>query len=68
MEMNAPKHEVYETDIGFFRVFQQNEHPDLIKIERYVPGIFKRTWESMGMMKRKDFFKLIDQYNGKKKS
>lgn len=68
MDLGCLQEEVYETQIGMFKVIEHNENSDLLNVLAYIPDFRKGTWEDMGFMKRKDFFNLIKNHNPQKKT
>ena len=59
--------EVYETEIGIFKILPDPTDEAMVIVKNYVIGPFISSWENMGIMKKKDFFKFIEDHNPRKK-
>ncbi len=55
--------EIFETEIGIFKIQAHPLNEDLISVKTKLPIITGEIWEDMGYMKKKDFFKLIKDHN-----
>ncbi|MFX1298607.1 MAG: hypothetical protein ACFFD2_27580 [Promethearchaeota archaeon] len=62
------KIEIYETEIGVFKVITHPVKGNLVFVLTYLTGDTEEVWEDMGYMKKKEFFKLIKSHNPRKKS
>ncbi|MHA1279290.1 MAG: hypothetical protein ACTSQ8_19000 [Candidatus Helarchaeota archaeon] len=58
--------EVYETNIGLFKILEHPENEQLVFVQTCIPTNEAQIWEDMGCMKKKEFFKMINEYNPKK--
>jgi len=61
--------EVYTTTIGIFRMVTDLERANLVQVQLLISGRVgdrNEAWENVGIMKRKEFIKMIRPHKAKK--
>jgi len=66
-EGNYAEEELFETELGIFKVTAQDHDKNLLFVQTYLIHFGEGYWENVGYMKRKDFLNLIKSHHPQKK-
>lgn len=59
--------EIFETEIGTFKILSHPEKSNLVFVKTHLPLTHEGVWEDVGLMKKKEFLKLIRSHKPRMK-